>query len=111
MHNLMDDGLPIRDDLMAAHAFAWDSMSKAGTWLTAERRVEVAAEVRQAKACAFCQLQKEALTPNSVTGTYTSLGLLTDGEAGAIHRISIDPGRLSESWYRSIIAKGVKPEE
>ena len=111
MPNLTDSGLPIRDDLTAAHAHAWDSMSKAGTWLTAERRVAVAAEVRQAKACAFCQLQKEALTPNSVTGTHTSLGLLTDGEVEAIHRIVTDPGRLSESWYRSIIAKGVKQEE
>ena len=96
MQNLIDSGLPIRDDLMAAHAFAWDSMSKAGTWLTAERRVAVAAEVRQAKACAFCQLQKEALTPNSVTGTHTSLGLRTDEEVEAIHRIVTGPGWLSE---------------
>ena len=111
MHNLIASGLPIRDDLMAAHAFAWDSMSKAGTWLTAERRVAVAAEARQAWVCAFCQLQKEALTPNSVTGTHTSLGLLADVEVELVHRIVSDPGRLSEAWYGSIIEQGIKPEE
>ena len=42
---------------------------------------------------------------------HTSLGLLTDGEVGAIHRIVSDPGRLSESWYRYVIAKGVTPLE
>ena len=111
MPNLTDSGLPIRDDLTAAHAHAWDSMSKAGTWLTAERRVAVAAESRQARTCSFCQLQKEALTPNSVTGTHTSLGLLTAGEVEAVHRIVSDPGRLSEAWYGSVIEQGVTPEE
>ena len=111
MLNLTDCGLPIRDDLSAAHAHAWDSMSKAGTWLTAKQRVAVAAEARQARTCAFCQLQKEALTPNSVTGTHTSVGLLADGEVEAVHRIVSDPGRLSETWYGSIIERGITPEE
>lgn len=111
MRNLTDSGLPIRNDLTAAHGQAWDSMSKAGTWLTSEQRIAVAAEVRQARTCVFCQLQKEALTPNSVTGAHASLGLLSVGAVDVVHRIVSDPGRLSEAWYESIIAQGLTPEE
>ena len=108
MHNLKASGLPIRDDLVAARMHLRGIVClKAGTWLTAERRVAVAAEARQAWVCAFCQLQKEALTPNSVTGTHTSLGLLADVEVELVHRIVSDPGRLSEAWYGSIIEQGL----
>jgi len=51
------------------------------------------------------------LTPNSVTGTHTSLGLLADVEVELVHRIVSDPGRLIEAWYGSIIEQGIKPED
>ncbi len=92
MRNLIDSRLPIRDDFMDAHAFARNSMSKAGAWLISERRVAIAAEARQAWTCAFCQLQKRAFTPNLVTGSHTFLGLRADGEAEAVHRLVSEPG-------------------
>ena len=111
MRNLIESGLPIRRDLIDVHFQAWENMAKAGTWLTSERRVAIAAEVRQARECEFCRLQKEALTPNLVSGEHTSLGILTAEEVDAVHRIVSDPGRLSEAWYTSIIGKGLTPEE
>ena len=111
MQSFDQSGLAIREDLVAAHSRAWDSMSRAGTWLTAERRIAIAAEVRNSRNCPYCRAQKEALSPNAVEGEHTSLGLLSPAEVEAVHRIASDPGRLSEDWYQSIIAQGLSPEE
>ena len=106
-----DTGLTIRDDLKTAHTRAWESISRAGTWLTGERRVAVSAEVRNALTCDYCRAQKEALSPNAVEGKHTGLGDLSAAEVQAVHRITSDPGRLSEDWYQSIISQGLSPEE
>ena len=103
--------LPIRNDLTEAHDRAWAAISQPGTWLTGERRVAVAAEIRRARDCALCARIKGALSPNAVQGSHDTLGKVTPAEVELIHRVVNDPGRLSESWSQSVLAKGLSDGE
>ena len=103
--------LPIRSDLIEAHERAWRAIARPGTWLTGERRVAVAAEVRHALGCAYCVRIKAALSPKAVQGTHDTLGRLRPAEAELVHRVVNDPGRLSESWANSVLARGVSDGE
>jgi hypothetical protein len=89
--------LPIRTDLIDAHEQAWAAIARPGTWLTGERRVAVAAEVRNALGCGVC--------------AHDSLGRLRAAEVELVHRVASDPGRLSESWVNSVLARGVSDGE
>lgn len=102
--------VPVRADIAAAHAHAWERLARAGYWLTAEERIAVAAEARAAPNCRLCRARKEALSPNAVTGTHDHLGRLSPLEVEVVHRIVTDPARLSESWYRGIIAQDLAEE-
>src|SRR5690349_19466693 len=103
--------LPIRSDLIDAHEAAWRAIAGPGTWLTGERRVAVAAEVRQARECRLCARIKAALSPNAVHAAHDSLGRVGAAEVELIHRVVNDPGRLSESWANSVLARGLTDGE
>lgn len=98
--------LPIRSNLVEAHERAWSAIARPGTWLTGERRIAVAAEIRHALECSLCARIKQALSPNAVKGEHQSLGHLSAAEVELVHRVVNDPGRLSESWSRSVLARG-----
>lgn len=102
--------LPIREDLVQAHERAWAAIARPGTWLTGERRVALAAEIRKAHACAHCARIKAALSPN-LPGQHETLGKASEAEAELIHRVVNDPGRLSESWSQSVLARGLSEGE
>ena len=99
--------IPVRADLSQVHEDAWTAIAAPGTWLTGERRVAVAAEIRHALDCAHCARIKAALSPNAVDGAHSSLGTLGAAEVELIHRVVGDPGRLSESWSQSVLALGL----
>lgn len=99
--------LPIRSNLIEAHERAWSAIARPGTWLTGERRVAVAAEIRHALKCSLCARIKGALSPNAVPGVHDTLGQLEAAEAELVHRVVNDPGRLSESWSQSVLARGL----
>lgn len=101
----------MRNDLVEAHQRAWAAIAAPGTWLTGERRVAVAAEVRRARECAHCARIKAALSPNAVPGTHESLGVLSEAEVELVHRVTGDPGRLSEKWSQSVLARGLAEGE
>jgi hypothetical protein len=101
----------IRNDLIEAHDRAWAAIAAPGTWLTGERRVAVAAEIRHARDCALCARIKAALSPNAAQGRHDSLGTLGDAEVELIHRVVNDPGRLSEAWSQSVLARGLAEGE
>ena len=101
---------PIRNDLIEAHERAWDAIARPGTWLTGERRVAVAAEIRHALGCALCARIRAALSPN-VAGEHDTLGALTSAEVELVHRVVSDPGRLSERWSQSVLARGLSEGE
>ena len=99
--------LPVRADLVEAHEHAWAAIAAPGTWLSGTQRVAVAAEIRAAFACAHCARIKAALSPYGVEGAHDSLGELPPAQVELIHRVVNDPGRLSERWTESVLARGV----
>lgn len=103
--------VPVRSDLSAAHQAAWATIAAPGTWLTGERRVAVAAEIRRARECMHCAQIKEALSPQAVSGAHETLGALGPAEVELIHRVVSDPGRLSERWAQSVLALGLAEGE
>ena len=106
-----DYDFPIRSDLIEAHRDCWSRLSEAGSWLDADRKINLAAEVRKARECSFCNEQKGAISPNAVTGLHSDIGQLSGPEVEVIHRIVSDPARLSKDWYTNIISMGLTEEE
>jgi alkylhydroperoxidase family enzyme len=102
---------PIRTDLAESHDRAWAAIAAPGTWLTGARRVAVAAEVRNARRCEYCAQIKAALSPNAVQGEHAGLGVLGPAEVELVHRVVSDPGRLSERWVDSLLARGLTDGE
>jgi len=103
--------VPVRADLIAAHERAWASIAAPGTWLSGERRVGVAAEIRHVRNCAPCARIAAALSPNAVSGAHDSLGTVSPSEVELIHRVVSDPGRLSRQWAHSVLSRGLTEGE
>lgn len=99
--------LPVRPDLVAAHEKAWSDIAAPGTWLSGAQRIAIAAEIRAAFSCAHCARIKAALSPNSVAGAHETLGVVSPAQVELIHRVVNDPGRLSERWADSVLARGL----
>lgn len=104
------NNLSVRSDLVGAHDRAWAAIAAPGTWLTGERRVAVAAEIRRARTCAQCARIKAALSPN-IPGEHETTRKLGAAEVELIHRVVADPGRLSEKWSHEVLARGVSEGE
>lgn len=105
------NAFPVRADLAEAHERAWAAIAAPGTWLSGERRLAVAAEIRNARECAHCARIKAALSPNAVEGRHESLGALGAAEVELVHRVVNDPGRLTEKWSASVLARGLSEGE
>jgi alkylhydroperoxidase family enzyme len=101
---------PVRSDLVEAYRRAWDHVAAPGTWLEASERVAVADETRRALTCALCRERKAALSPFTVEGEHDHAGILSAPIVDAIHRVTTDAARLTESWYRSLLDQGLTPE-
>ena len=103
--------IEIRDDFAAAHARAWGRIGRPGTWSDGSERVAIAAETRYALSCVLCRRRKEALSPTAIEGHHDSLSALPETVVEVIHRVRTDPGRLSERWFRGVIAGGLSEEQ
>ncbi len=101
----------VREGLTAVHHTTWRRLAEAGTWWDGATRVAIAAEVRNAGACALCERHKAALSPYAEAVTHDSLGTLPEHLVDAIHRIVTDPGRLSRSWLNGILESGLSDAE
>ena len=95
--------LPIRDSIAASHAAGIAAFSRAGSWFSGSERNAILAEARFATDCALCARRKAALSPYAVKGVHDSLGLLPDGVVEVIHKVKTDSGRLTESWFNSVV--------
>ena len=104
-------GYPVRTDLAESHRLAWERIAATGTWLTSERRLAVAAEIRCARDCSYCEEIKAALSPYAVRGAHQHLGRLSEAEVELVHRVVCDPGRLSEQWVQSVLDRGLSEGE
>ena len=79
----------VRPDLQRAHEEVWQSLARAGTWLTSQKRVAVAAEARNAWRCALCRERKGAVTPYAKAGAHDRVGPapLEHAFVEVIHRV------------------------
>lgn len=107
LHALSGSGLEIRADLIDSEEAAWRAIAGAGTWLAGAERIAVAAEVRRARRCAHCARIREALSPNAVDGAHDTDGALGAARVELVHRVTSDPGRLSERWASGVLALGM----
>ena len=89
---------------------AWSALGAPGTWWTGAERISMAAETRAAQGCVLCRNRKEALSPYAFTDTHTADAGLSAELRDALHRLSTDPGRISERWYRDLLDAGLEPE-
>lgn len=97
----------LRPELAECHEATWQHIASAGTWWTGEERVAIAEEVRRARACRLCAERKAAVSPFSVDGDHDSAGKLPSTVVDVIHRITTDPGRLTQSWLRGVLEAGL----
>lgn len=114
----------MRPDLAAAVTRSWLALAGAGTWFTGAERLEIAAEVRNARQCKLCAERKSALSPYTVAGVHDRIDTPTDAYSGpgsdvasealsasmveAIHRLSTDAGRITQSWIESLQRDGLQ---
>jgi len=99
--------VPVRPDLAAAHARAWDALGRPGSWWTAAERIAIAAATRAAATCALCRDRKAALSPYTIDGSHDGPGGLPAPAVDAVHRITTDPGRLQRAWLEALRADGL----
>lgn len=102
-----DSRVPVRADIVESHQRTWDRLAGAGTWWGGKERVAIAAETRNAADCALCRERRGALSPYAVTGVHESLGALPDVIVDVVHRVTTDPGRLTERLVREFVAAGL----
>ena len=102
-----DSKYPIRKNFAAAHERFWQRLAHAGTWWTAEQRLSIAREVRQASACGTCRKIKAALSPNAISVAHERVTELNDVVVEVVHRITTDQSRLTEHWYHSVLDRGL----
>ncbi|MFT7650913.1 MAG: hypothetical protein ACI9ON_000514 [Limisphaerales bacterium] len=100
--------ITVRHDLQQAHERAWQRIANAGTWLDAEKRLEIARETRQARSCRFCASRKKALSPYAQTGSHEQISNLAPIEVDVVHRVVTDSGRITSSWVSSLLAEGIE---
>ena len=103
--------LNVRTDLAEAHGRALDRLSSPGTWFSGAKRLMIVDEVRNAKKCSFCKKQKEAISPNAVTGEHEGADGLSAPIVEIIHRITTDSSRLTKGWVDNVIEQGVSDAE
>jgi hypothetical protein len=108
----MAEPLPPADHTSAGIDQSWDQLGRAGGWFDGEERIAIAAETRAARECKHCVERRVALSPYSVDGEHTtSENDLAPLAVDTIHRITTDPGRLSERWFEDLADGGMCPEE
>jgi hypothetical protein len=99
--------LPIPDAMRAAHRKAWERLAGPGAWWSGAERVAIAAEVRAARHCAVCSERKAALSPHARSRQHAASAGLPAAAVDAVHRVAVDPGRLTRAWYEKTLAAGL----
>ncbi len=91
--------VPVRSDMIEAHALVLTRLAQPGTWWTGSERIAIAAESRAANSCAFCAERKQALSPYTIKGTHAthegSGGVLPEAIIDIIHLATTDAPRMT----------------
>lgn len=102
---------PVREGLDRELRRAWARLAAPGTWWSGAERLAIAAEARNAHACALCRRRKEALSPYTVPGEHDSLGAVPATAVEVAHRIATDASRLKRSWVESVHGGDLSEEQ
>ena len=105
-----DSPYPVRDDIVEAHRWYWQQLAKPGSWWTGEERIAIAAELRQAPHCHFCQARKEALSPYAGDPAHSSVTDLSPLAVDAIHRVITDQSRIARHYVDANVEAGFSHE-
>jgi hypothetical protein len=97
------DHLPLSVSLREAHGSALNAIARPGSSWTGTERLDMVATSRAAAACSLCSERKSALTPAAVSGIHDGPDSLPPLLIDAIHRTRTDPGRLTRSWFDSVV--------
>jgi len=103
--------LPLREGLAREVQRAWARLAEPGTWWSAAERLAIAAEMRNAHACALCRRRKNALSPYAERGSHDGLGELPGTVIEIVHRLATDAGRIKRSWVEAMCATGISEEQ
>ena len=99
--------LQIREDLPGAYRRAFEIIAGPGNWWTAQERIAIAQESRNARECDLCAQRKQALSPNAVDGQHASSTSLEPAVVDVVHRIITDANRLSKRWLDDLGEQGI----
>jgi hypothetical protein len=88
--------LPIREALAFEYQRAWQRLAAPGTWWTG---------------CALCRQRKHALSPYTVAGNHSALGVLSAPVIDVVHRLATDAGRLTRKWLSATLDAGLSEEQ
>lgn len=109
--NYEDSPYSIREEIKQAHREYWQKLANPGSWWTGEQRIAIAAQVRNALCCDFCDKRKTALSPNSIKGEHNHSSKLLDLLAiDAVHRIVTDQGRITQTYVNDNTQQGLSEE-
>ena len=102
---------PIRPGLSNAYRDYWQALASPGTWFTGEQRVAIAAEVRNALDCPFCDQRKSALSPYAVKGEHSCAAVLDARVVDTVHRVITDQSRITQTFIDDNAAGGLSEEQ
>ena len=94
--------LNMSTEIRQAHAGAWQTISATGAFFTGEQRAAMVRAARDAQECDLCLQRREALSPNAVHGKHLNQGPLDETIVEVVHRIRMDPGRLTKQWFEEV---------
>ena len=105
-----DQPLPIRESIATSHAEGIAGFARAGSRYSGFERNAILKEARFSEECALCARRKVALSPYAEQGVHDSLGELPDVVVEVIHRIRTDSGRLTQTWFNSVVGDNLSRE-
>lgn len=100
--------VPVRQDIIDAHAMVLTRLALPGTWWTGAERVAIAAEARAARHCHVCAERKAALSPSMVTDPHQTspahAGVLPDEIVDIVHFSIMDAARMTPDRIATVFA-------
>jgi hypothetical protein len=103
--------VPVRHDLIEAHALIFTRIATPGTWWTGAERVAVAAATRSAVGCSLCEERKAALSPHAIAGNHRVDphfdGVLPPAMIDIIHFATSDAARMTQAAIGKLSSEGL----
>ena len=98
-----DSELDIDPMFATTHREVWQRLGECGTWWTGTERVAAMSEARAAFECQLCSERSDALSPSMIEGTHDSVSELPGQAVELVHKLTTDPGRLTQEWANATI--------